>query len=858
MAPLPIDSVIPQLKTALQQRDEAVLVAPPGAGKTTRVPLALLNEPWLTTQKIIMLEPRRLAARSAAEWMASLLQEAVGETVGYRVRLDTKVSKTTRIEVVTEGILTRLLQDDPSLEGVGLLIFDEFHERSLDADLGLALSLHGRDLFREAPSLKLLLMSATLDVAKLAALLDDAPVVRSEGRLHPVSVQYSEPWQHGDDTEQRAAKTVLQALTEQSGSILVFLPGQREIQRTCKTLETALSQHPDVMLTPLYGDLSLKQQRQAIAPAPPGKRKVVLATAIAETSLTIDGVSVVIDSGLSRLPLFDPRTGMTRLHTTRLSKAASIQRMGRAGRLQPGTCYRLWSASQQEQLIPFTPAEMLQADLAPLALQLQSWGVNNPAELQWLDLPPAAPYAQALELLARLGALEPGPDANSNPSQWRLTAHGTAMAGLPTHPRLAHLLLVGRHYGLASLAGDLAALLSDRDPMPPAGNRHGDADIGQRLALLRGELTPDHRNRGLLQRLQQQSRQFQRLCRGRPPAPVDDPGHPHWTGFLLACAYPDRIARQRRQGSSDYRLSNGRAARLASPDLLQQSPWLAVAQLGGKKGDASDRIFLAADLDSTLFDGPLAAMVSETTEVTWDHQSNRLRAECQQRVGSLVISQQPLEPAPIEEKRQALVALVRKRGLSLLPWNDELRQRQARIMFLHRLGQEKDSLTANQWPDVSDQHLLETLEQWLAPYLDNISHIDHFARLDLSTILAALLPWPLPRELDHLAPRTFQVPSGSRIAIDYNETPPVLAVRLQEMFGCDATPRIANGAVTLKVHLLSPARRPLQVTQDLASFWQSSYEEVKKEMKGRYPKHHWPDDPLAAPPTAGHRRKPRT
>jgi ATP-dependent helicase HrpB len=831
MTTLPIESVLPELKAAFRTHLELVLEAPPGAGKTTGVPLALLAEPWLDGQKIIMLEPRRLAARAAAERMAQMLGEPVGRTVGYRVRLDSCVSRDTRIEVVTEGILTRMLQSDPSLEGVGLVIFDEFHERSLDADLGLALALQSRELFRDECPLRLLVMSATLDGAAVADLLGGAPVVRSEGRAYPVALRYRAPLRQDESVESVCVESVLQALTDEGGSVLVFLPGQREIRRVENLLRSQLTDQPGVVVTPLYGDLSLVQQRQAIEPAPDGVRKVVLATAIAETSLTIEGVRVVVDAGLSRQAIFDPNTGMSRLQTGRVSRAASEQRAGRAGRMEPGVCYRLWSETQQSQLAPFTAPEMLQADLTPLVLQLYRWGVDDPAELSWLDLPPQAPCQQARELLLGLGAL----DVVAN--GYRLSTHGEAMAQLGLHPRLAHMLLVGIRHGLTEQACDLAALLSDRDPL-----KRNDCDISERLAWLRGQSPAERSTRGALPRMRAQSKQYRHQCKVldiTPDTAVADPAHPRWTGFLIAQAYPDRIACRRSTESSDYRMSNGRAARLPEHDR-ERARWLALAQTGGRSGDHTDRIYLAAPLDEALFDGVLADQVKEVDEVSWDKQQQRLIAERQRRVGKLVLSRQPLVEVPEAQRVAVLLEVVQRQGLALLPWSDALNAWRARIAFLR--SSFNGDAADNPWPDLSDQNLRATVKQWLAPYLGSVTTISHFAALDLKNILQALLPWPLPQQLDQLAPERLEVPSGSHIRIDYSETPPVLAVKMQEMFGCVETPRIGYGTA-LKLYLLSPAMRPLQVTQDLAGFWQNSYPQVQKEMKGRYPKHRWPDDP---------------
>ncbi len=826
MNSLPIDDVLPALRDALAIRHEAVLEAPPGAGKTTRVPLALLNEPWLAGQTILMLEPRRLAARAAAERLASELGEKVGETVGYRIRLDSKVGPNTRIEVVTEGILTRRLQDDPALDGVGLLIFDEFHERSLDADLALALSLNGRELFREDQPLKILLMSATLEGERLAGLLDDAPILRSEGRMYPVEMRWGRPFQPGEFIEPRVVQTILDALNDETGSLLVFLPGQAEIRRVHQQVAEALGDGTQVLLCPLHGELDLAAQRAAIDAAPAGKRKVVLATNIAETSLTINGVRVVIDAGLARVPRFDPGSGMTRLDTQRISKASATQRAGRAGRLEPGVCYRLWSQDQHEQLAAYASAEILSADLAGLALQLGRWGVT-PGQLVWLDIPPTAAYAQAQDLLDRLGALDG--DA--------LTRHGQAMAELPAHPRIAHLLLRGQALGLAQMACDVAALLGERDILRGAG-----ADLHSRLVLLSGEERAARGSQGGVQRARQLARQYRGYLRGKATEPVSDPDHPRWLGALLALAYPDRVAQQRRAGGAEYRLANGRAALFAEADSLMKQAWLVVADLGSRQGQREERIYLAADFDPALFDSVLAEQVRVIDQLDWDEREGVLRAERQRKVGELILSREPLTGLDESARSQALVNLVRRKGLELLPWTPELRQWQARVALLRQL--DLASKGESEWPDVSDVALLKSLEHWLMPYLGKVSRLSHFGNLDLSSIVRNLLPWPLPQRLDELAPQHLNVPSGSSIRLDYSEQPPILAVRLQELFGLAETPRIAGGRQVVKLHLLSPARRPVQVTQDLANFWRSTYAEVKKDLKGRYPKLFHKLDPL--------------
>lgn len=838
MIQLPIDAAIPSLCHALAEHDSVVLQAPPGAGKTTRVPLALLDEAWLDGQSILMLQPRRVAARAAAERMASELGEKVGETVGYRIRLESRVGPSTRIEVVTEGILARRLQDDPSLEGVGLVIFDEFHLRSLDSDLALALCLNGRELFRDDQPLKLLVMSATLEGARLSSLLGDAPVVTSEGRMFPVDTVWGQPYQTGEYIEPKVVRACLDAVHDQQGSILVFLPGQAEIRRVHQELSDKLAGRDDLLLCALHGELDLSAQRAAIEPAPPGKRKIVLATNIAETSLTIEGVRVVIDSGLERVPRFDPSSGMTRLATQRISQASAAQRAGRAGRLEPGICYRLWSQTQHEQMAAYGAPEIHQADLAALALQLARWGVT-PDQLRWLDMPPAAPFTQARDLLGRLGALE---------ADGRLSSHGQAMAEVPAHPRIAHLLLRGHALGLGPLACDVAALLGERDVLPG-----GEADLHSRLARLEGSQRMPRHAQGAAQRIKQLARQYRSYQHGSATAAVVDPEHPRWLGCLLALAYPDRVAQQRRSGGGEYRLANGRAAMFTEPDALMKHTWLVVAELGSRQGQREERIYVATDLDPALFENVLAEQVTVVDELDWDDRAGALVAERQRKVGELVLSREPLKELDADARSRALLGLVRKKGLELLPWTPELRQWQARVALLRELDMTQQG--QSKWPCFRDDTLLATLEEWLLPYLNNVSRLSHFGLLDLSSILRGALPWPLPQELDELVPTHIKVPSGSSIKLDYSESPPVLAVRLQEMFGLADTPRIAGGKLPIKLHLLSPARRPVQVTQDLANFWRSTYLEVKKDLKGRYPKHWWPDDPMEAAPTA--RAKPR-
>ena len=832
MHTLPIASVIPQILSTLCENDTLILEAPPGAGKTTFLPLALLNQEWIRHKKIIMLEPRRLAAKAAAERMASQLGEKVGVTVGYRVKLESRVSQQTRIEVVTEGILTRILQSDPSLSEYGLVIFDEYHERSLNADLGLALTLEGRALFRDEEPLKLLIMSATLDGSRIATLLDDAPVVRSEGKSYPVEAIYCPKDKH-TYLEDHVTKVVIQALEEQAGSLLVFLPGQLEIRRVEKRLQAQINNNAScpILICPLYGDLSLKQQRQAIEPTIKDARKIVLATRIAETSLTIEGISTVIDSGQSRESRFDPNTGMNRLYTRTLTQSEATQRAGRAGRLAPGSCYRLWSQDKQNQLIPFSPAEITQADLSPLALQLMCWGVDDPNELTWLDPPPLGAFQQAQDLLHRLGAID---------QDGKLTGHGEQLASLPAHPRIAHMLIRGAELGLLSQACQIAALLSERDPLSRASS-----DLELRLNWLAEK---PMENRFIWQRIHQQAKHYQRACQQLSLScnPVSQPEHAKWIGLLVAFAYPDRIAEQRSGRHLSYRLSNGRAAYLNDSDNLHKYRLLAIAQNTGHVDRKEDRITLAAPLYPELLERYMSDSIQTEEILEWHPQEQRLISEQQQAIGQLVLKKTPLDSPSPEAVTLVIQNVIKQQGLQLLPWNDEIKHWKLRVMFLHHAYSTHED---NPWPDVSDAWLINHLAEWLGPYLGDVKHIKHLKKLNLKQILESLLPWPLPQQLNQLAPERYAVPSGSSIRIDYSENPPILAVKLQEMFGCTDTPNIANG-VALKLHLLSPAQRPLQVTQDLKSFWEHVYPEVKKDMKGRYPKHPWPEDPLNAAATA--------
>ena len=807
-----------------------MLQAPPGAGKTTRVPLYLLDQPWLAGQRILLLEPRRVAARAAARRMAWSLREEVGATVGYRIRRESQVSRRTRIEVVTEGILTRMLQSDPGLEGVGLVIFDEFHERSLQADLGLALTLSARSLVR--PDLKVLVMSATLDGAAVARLLDDAPVVTSEGRSFPVEIRHR-PRRPEARIEAAVAEAIHAALTTDAGDLLVFLPGAGEIHRVAGSLGTL---PPTVDVRPLYGMLPPEDQDRAIAPSPPGRRKIVLATSIAETSLTLEGVRVVIDSGLARVPRYSPRSGMTRLATVRVSRASADQRCGRAGRTAPGTCYRLWGPSEDQHLAPRATPEILESDLAPLALELAAMGVADAGELRWLDQPPAGALAEGRNLLRQLDAVD---------DQGRITPHGRQMAELGTHPRLAHLLIRGHAAGMGDSAARLAALLEDRDPLR-AEQGAGDVDIQLRLDLLAGRDTPPlvhgmRVDQGAIHRMRQEARAFQQQLRALPK-PVGS--SPLSTGALLALAYPDRVGQRRSDQAGRFLLRNGTGAVTTSPSLLL-ADWIVAADLDGDRRES--RVWLAATLDQAEVLELFADQVERQAIVEWTS-DGVLKAVERERLGAIVLRESAIrdpDPATITE---AVLDRVRSEGLGVLRWSEGATELRQRLAFLHR----HDPV----WPDVSDDGLRATVDDWLAPGLTRVRRRADLEQLPLADLLLNALPWEQRRALDQLAPTHIEVPSGSRIRVDYsNPAGPVLAVRLQEVFGLEQSPRVANGKVPVTMHLLSPAHRPVQVTQDLAGFWRSSYFDVRKEMKGRYPRHNWPEDPLAEKPSSRTRKR---
>jgi ATP-dependent helicase HrpB len=832
---LPINEALAPLAAALVGRRSVLLQAPPGAGKSTIVPLALLDSAWLGERKILMLEPRRIAARTVAHRMAQLLGEAVGNTVGFRTRLETRVGRNTRIEVVTEGILTRMLQADSELSGVGCVIFDEFHERSLNADLGLALCIESQEALRE--DLRLLVMSATLDVRPLARLLDDAPIITAEGRSFEVDTHYVA--RRADiPLELQITQVLRNALERHDGDILCFLPGAAEIGRVQRSLETSML-GAGVRVLPLYGELTGAAQDAAIAPAQAGQRKIVLATTIAETSLTIEGIRVVVDSGLRRYAEFDPATGMSRLKTGKVSQAAADQRRGRAGRLSTGHCYRLWSEGTQASLAPHTAPEILHADLAPLALELSCWGAADAARLTWLDPPPAAPLAQARDLLRQLEAID---------DEGRITPHGRALATAGAHPRLAHMLVKGRDLGAARLSCDLAALLSERDVLRTApGTR--DVDLRLRVSALRGArelppgLTVDSR---ALQLAVRSSANWQREFRGGEHEAAD----PHaWTGLLVGLAYPDRIGRAR-DGGGRYLLANGRGARFTEPQALSKSEFIVAAELDGAEREA--RIFLAAPIELADLERHFAGHITNRTDILWDDREQAVRARRERRLGALVLESSDIrDPDPQAVQHAALIGL-RQLGLPALPWSSDLRQWQARVLLMLKFAVP----APEPWPDLRDETLTATLEDWAPPWIAGLVRREHFARFDLANALRSRLSYAQGAILEREAPTHFVVPSGSRIPIDYLDGEvPTLSVRLQEMFGLRETPSVANGKLPLLLKLLSPARRPVQITRDLVSFWNRGYHEVKKDLKGRYPKHYWPEDPYTAEPTR--RARPR-
>ncbi len=818
---LPVTEVIPGTRDFLAAGNTLLVTAPPGAGKSTVLPLALLDEPWLAGRKILVLEPRRLAAISIAGRMADLLGEEVGNTVGYRIRFENRTSRQTRIEVVTEGILTRMLHHDNALEGVGLILFDEFHERSIHADISLALARQVQEVLR--PDLRLVIMSATLDVAPLAVLLQ-APVVESKGKLYPVELIYTG---HEDPEElpERCSRTILQALREQPGDLLAFLPGQAEIRRVYDILRR---QPGGVIIHPLYGQLTYAEQQAALVPDPRGRRKVVLATSIAETSLTIEGVRIVVDSGLTRKSVFDPGTGLSGLKTVRVSADAADQRAGRAGRLSPGVCYRMWSVATHSRLAPFRTPEILDSDLAPLVMDLLEWGIRDASDLDWLNPPPAAALAGALELLTSLGAVSGG----------QLTPHGKRIHRLPCHPRLANMLIMAGEAGSLPLATDLAALLDERDPLD---RQMAGADLNLRIESLRRYRSGRNGDKALA-RIEKAAAAYRKLFN---VAPDDSAADPFATGFLVASAYPERIAAARSAAEGLFRLANGQTGALSPSDDLAHEPWLAVAELDSRKG--TGKIFLAAPLNPA----DISHLAAEVQTIRWDSRKGQLLMTADRRIGSLVLGSRPLE-MPDPEKRDAVLAdTIRSEGRTLLNFSEKVEEWQNRVLTLRRWNPEQN------WPDVSTEALLAGSREWLGPYFGQLRKAEDFRKLDLGEVLQHFLGYDQQVLLDRLAPAAIPVPTGSMIRVAYNPggDPPVMAVRLQEVFGMLETPRVNGGTVKVVMHLLSPGFKPVQVTSDLRSFWEITYFEVRKELKRRYPKHAWPENPLLAEPVRGVRRK---
>jgi ATP-dependent helicase HrpB len=813
--PLPIDAVLDELSGALQRVTAAVLVAPPGAGKTTRVPLALLDEPWIKGQKIIVLEPRRIAARASAERMAKTLGENVGDTVGFRVRFGSKISRKTRIEVVTEGIFTRQILDDPELKGIAAVLFDEFHERSLDADLGLALARDAQQGLRD--DLRLLVMSATIDSARVAALLGNAPVIASEGKMFPVETRYL--GRKADaPIERQMADAIASALRAEGGSVLAFLPGAAEIRRT-QTMLGERVQDPAVDIVALFGALESGEQDRAIQPAPKGKRKVVLATSIAETSLTIEGVRIVVDSGLSRVPRYEPDIALTRLETVRVSRAAADQRRGRAGRIEPGVCYRLWDEAQTASLEPYTKPEILAADLSSLVLDLAHWGVAAASGLAFLDPPPAAAWNEARTLLLELGAL----NANG-----QITDEGRALRALALPPRMARMIVDAAREGAGEQAALIAAVLSER------GLGGDSVDLDARL---------DQFRRDRSQRANAARQQAERWVRQLPASRLTASGLS--TGAILSMAFPDRVAKNRGNGS--FVLANGRGAAVEQTSALARAPYLAVGELTGTA--AQGRILLAAPITLAEIEQRFAHETEDADDVSFDRTALALRARRRRSLHAITLSEQPKQVTPSADTARIFADGIADAGLDKLPWSKALKQWRDRVMFLRKAE-------GDEWPDLSEASLAARRDDWLVPLLSDKTSLSSVDASELSDAVMALLPWDKRTRLDREAPTHFEAPTGTQVAIDYEAEPgPTIAIRVQELFGLSTHPSIAKGKVPLVVELLSPAHRPVQVTRDLPGFWRGSYAAVRADLRGRYPRHPWPDDPATAAPTR--RVKPR-
>lgn len=817
---LPVLEIIPQVKQQLERNHTLILHAPPGAGKSTVVPLALMEETWLKGKKILMLEPRRLAAKSIATRMASLLKQPVGHQVGYRIRFESKATEDTQIEVLTEGIMTRMIHHDNALEEVGLVIFDEFHERNIHADVAMALCREVQQILR--PDLKIMVMSATLDMPQLSDLLQ-APIVESHGRQYPVEVihtQDANPWA----LPAQMAQTIKQASQERAGDILAFLPGQGEIRKTLELLQPML---PEVKVLPLYGQLSPQKQQQAILPHPEGKRKVVLATSIAETSLTIEGIGIVVDSGFSRTSRFDPKSGLSKLETVKITKDAAAQRAGRAGRLGPGTCYRLWTKATDDRLLPFRIPEMMEADLASLCLDLVQWGIKDIPHMTWLTPPPAGALSQAQELLEHLGAIT---------EDQKLTPHGEALRNLPCHPRIAHMLIKAEEDGNLALATDIAAILEEKDPLPAQTG----VDINLRVEKLRRHRGINKQGKGF-DRLEKVAGNYRRLFGA---AEENGPFDPYESGLILTYTYPERIAHARPGNNAQFKMTNGKIASMHHKDDLAHEAWLSIAHVDAR--DGMGKIFMAAPLNPK----DLASLVKEIEMVDWDLKNGTLVAEKQWKVGHIVLQSKPLTSISNNLKTKAIIKAIQQDGDRLLDFNENVQQWQNRIMSLRKWK------APGEWPDISTAALLAD-PSWLGPYLDSIASADGLKKLNLLEILQYSLDYDQQHLLEKLAPTRLEVPSGSNIKLQYSADgePPVLSVRLQELFGLLDTPTINDGKQGVLIHLLSPGFKPVQVTKDLRSFWENTYFEVKKELKRRYPKHYWPEDPFKAEAVRGVKRK---
>lgn len=818
---LPVVEIIPQLKAALSTNDVVVLSAPTGAGKSTLLPLTLLNETWLQGKKIIVLEPRRLAAKTIAYRMAQLLGEEVGNTIGYRIKMETRVSKNTRLEVITEGILTKMLQSDPELSDIGLILFDEFHERSLHADLALALCRDAQKIVR--PDLKMVIMSATLNIGDLSTLLQ-APIVESKGRQFPVSINYC-----GDNDLTSLAELVCKQVTEvyekHEGDVLVFLPGEGDIHK-CTALLSQSSRLKGCKLHPLFGMLPMNKQMAALMPDREGNRKIVLATSIAETSLTIEGITVVVDSGFGKTQRFDPKSGLSRLETIQISNDVADQRTGRAGRLSSGYCYRMWSKATQSQIKEHRTPEILEADLSSLLLDLYLWGTKNPNELTWLNPPPIGALLAAEETLENLEAIV----------DKKVTEHGKAIHNLPCHPRIAHMLIKADEFGLAHLATDIAALLEERDPLREAG-----ADITERIELLRKYRAENRLGKGFT-KIEKNAGYYRSLLNLEAENDHFDATE---AGLLISFAYPERIAGARPGNNAQFQLANGRLAMIGHKDNLAHEPWLAVAHADAR--DGMGKIHLAAPLNPK----DLATLVKTVDNVSWDTKKGGLIAATEMRIGSIVLSSRPLQQFDKNQKVKAICQALKKEGENLLDFNEKTIQLQNRMASLSIWNLDE------KWPDFSTQTLLLTTENWLSTYLDSIKKNEDLKKLDLYTILMNSLSWEQQQLLSELAPEKIEVPSGSKILIFYlaNGQTPILSVRLQELFGMLTTPTLNNGKNAVVLHLLSPGYKPVQVTSDLQSFWSTTYQEVKKELKRRYPKHSWPENPFEAKAISGAVRK---